>query len=86
MGTKPEASIVLSDEVIQMTAFKKAEHSEDYIIRLFEPTGEKRTTVISIPAAGIQEKVELDGFEIRTLKLDVKAGLLYPVDLLERKE
>ena len=66
-----------------MGCLKKAEDSDDYIIRLFEPTGKKQSTVINIPAVGKKEKVDLSGFEIRTLKLNVKEGSLNQVALME---
>lgn len=82
-GAKPAALAELKDDSVLMTAFKKAESSEDYIIRLFEPAGQVRSTVISIPGAGLERAVDLKKFEIKTLKLDLKAGTLMEVDLDE---
>ena len=82
-GTKPEALAVLSDEAIQMTVFKKAEESDDFIIRLFEPTGYDRSTIIRLPAVGLEQQVYLKKFEIKTLKLDIKGKTLTEVSLME---
>lgn len=82
-GKKPKQLILLSDDSVQMTAFKKAENSGNYIIRLFEPTGQKRSTVISLPAIGIEKTVEMGKFEIKTLKLDLEEKTLFEVDLME---
>lgn len=84
-GKKPEELIRLEDDVVQMSAFKKAEHSNDYIIRLFEPTGQSRCTVIDIPVLGIREEIKLGRFEIKTLKLNPEGKKLIEVDLMERK-
>lgn len=83
-GVKPTPLAVLNDESVQLTAFKKAEISEDYIIRLFEPTGESRNTILEIPSVGVKQKIELGRFEIKTLKLNVKAGKLIEADLMEK--
>ncbi len=45
------------------------EHAYDLIIRLFEPTGRKRTTVLSLPFARVRRNVELTPFEVKTLRL-----------------
>jgi len=53
-------------------------------LRLFEPTGSAQTTNVSIPALGIHHEVRLNGFEIRTLRLDPEAGTLEDAKLCER--
>jgi len=82
-GIKPEALAVLSDEAVQITVFKKAEESDDFIIRLFEPTGYDRSTIIRLPAVGLEQQVYLKKFEIKTLKLDIKGKTLTEVSLME---
>jgi alpha-mannosidase len=83
-GRKPLPGLLLGDDAVQLVAFKKAERSERYVIRLFEPTGQARTTRISIPALGIQEEVALGAFEVKTLLLDAGAKSLTEADLMER--
>ncbi len=83
-GAKPMPFVFLDDEVVQMTAFKKAENSENYILRLFEPTGISRSTVLNIPSFGIKEKINLSKFEVKTLKLSRKKGVLEEVNMLEK--
>ncbi|MEI6132083.1 MAG: glycoside hydrolase family 38 C-terminal domain-containing protein [Bacillota bacterium] len=83
-GVKPEPFVFLNDEVVQMTCFKKAEGTEDYIIRLFEPTGAPRSTVLDIPSLGIKEKIELGKFEVKTLKLNSSKKSLEEVNMLEK--
>jgi alpha-mannosidase len=85
-GTGPKAlpAVVLSDEAVQMTAFKKAEDGDDLIIRLHEPTGQPRSTTVSLPWAGAKQEVRLQGFEVKTLRFDHRTGLFIETDLLER--
>jgi len=83
-GQRPRAGALLSDRVVQVTAFKLAEDDEDLIIRLFEPTGRARTTTLSIPCAGARTRVKLAGCEVKTLRLDRRAGRFEEVDLLEQ--
>jgi len=79
-GRRPAPGPRLSDPVVQMTAFKMG---AGLIIRLFEPTGKPRTTTLTLPWAGVRERVRLDGFEIKTLRYQVRSKRLIEVDLLE---
>jgi alpha-mannosidase len=83
-GVRPPAGVVLSGETVQMTVFKQAEDGRDLIIRLFEPTGRKRSTTLALPFARVRKKVTLRGFEIKTLRFKLKARRFAEVDLLER--
>ncbi len=83
-GKKPGAFVRLEGGTAQLSAFKKEERGDGYILRLFEPTGSAQTTNVSIPALGIHHEVRLNGFEIRTLRLDPEAGTLEDAKLCER--
>ncbi|HEY5587106.1 MAG TPA: glycoside hydrolase family 38 C-terminal domain-containing protein [Ruminiclostridium sp.] len=83
LGKKPVPLIEISDATVQMSTFKKAENSEDYIIRLFESTGNPRKTEIVIPYLNIKEKVSLGKFEIKTLKLNLGDNKLIETKLME---
>ncbi len=83
-GQKIRPLAKLDDDVIQMTAFKKAEKSGDYIIRLFEPTGRERKTILILPALSMRQKLKFGPFEIKTLRLNPKAKTLKEVNLMER--
>jgi alpha-mannosidase len=76
--------VILSDKTAQVAALKKAEDGRDLIIRLFEPTGTGRTTVVSLPWAGVKKKVSLSPFELKTLRFNPKARRFVEVDLMER--
>jgi alpha-mannosidase len=83
MGKKPKPLAVLSDGVVQIAAIKRAENNNNIIIRLFEPTGKKRTTTLSLPFIGKKIRVALSGFEIKTLSINPKTGKYTQTDLLE---
>ena len=79
----PASFITLSDAVVQVTAIKKAESGDDLIIRLFEPTGQPRTTVVSLPFASMEKEITLQGFEISTWRVDVQNHTWREVNLVE---
>jgi alpha-mannosidase len=82
-GAAPKPGITLSGDIVQLTAFKKAEDSAGYVLRLFEPTGNKRTTTLAIPELDMQQEIELGPFEIKTLRLDPDHKTLRETNLLE---
>jgi alpha-mannosidase len=83
-GEKPKPFITLSDDVVQISAVKQAQDDKGLIVRLFEPTGSARETVLSLPFAGLSVELSLGAFEIRTLRIDVSNGKFEDTDLLER--
>jgi alpha-mannosidase len=83
-GIKLQPGICLDDEVVQATAIKKAEDKNWLILRLFEPTGEQRSTKVTIPGRSLSFEVTLKGFEIKTLAVDLDTDEVFEVDLLER--
>ncbi|RKY05799.1 MAG: alpha-mannosidase [Planctomycetota bacterium] len=82
-GKKPKPVAVLTDDVVVITAIKKAEKGNDIIIRLFEPTGRKRTTVLVLPAISKKVKIHMGAFEIKTLRVRPSTGKIAQVNLLE---
>lgn len=84
-GENPRPAAILHDDAVQMTAFKKSESGEDYIIRLYEPTGKARSTLLELPVLGLKQPVELRGFEVKTLKLKASSKELTEVDMVERE-
>ena len=83
-GTAAKPFVVLSDRVIQVSAIKKADRGSAIVVRLFNPTGRKRSTVLSLPFARMKKKIVLGKFEIRTFKADVKKRSWAEVDLMEK--
>ncbi len=83
-GRKPRPGVRIGDDVVQVTAIKKAHDDNDIIIRLFNPTGRARTTTVAIPWIGLKAKATLSRFEIKTLKVNPKTRRVREVNLLER--
>ena len=84
-GKLPKPFVTLSDKVVQITAMKMAESGNDLISRLFEPSGRKRQTMLSITLIRFKKKLTLNGFQIRTLRINLKSGRVSENDLLDRK-
>jgi len=84
LGKLPKSFVNLSDNVIQITAMKMAESGNDLIIRLFEPTGRKRHTTLSLPSIRLKKKLTLNKFEVRTLRINLKSRRISENNLLER--
>lgn len=82
-GVRPLPGITLSDDVVQLVALKRAENGRGYVIRLFEPTGQARSTVIAVPAAGIEQTVSLGAFEVKTYLIEHGAKELREITLIE---
>jgi alpha-mannosidase len=82
-GELPKAGPALSDRAVQITAFKRSDDGDDLIVRLFEPTGRGRKTTLTLESCGLQAEVQMDPFEIRTLRVDRRTARFREVDLLE---
>lgn len=84
-GKKHSPGILLSDDAVQLAAFKLAETRDWLVFRLFEPTGSKRSTHVDIPSLGLSFDVSLGKYEVKTLACDLKSRRLFETDLLERE-
>lgn len=82
-GAKPKPAVLLDDKVIQLTTLKLAESNKDLIVRLFEPTGRKRSTTLVLPTLRKRRRIELNGFEIKTLRISAN-GTIKETDLMEK--
>lgn len=82
-GENPPVGLILSDHVVQVTAFKQSEDGEGFIIRMFEPTGRSRTTTLTIPGLEMTIQLDFEAFEIKTLYLDPETKLFSVADLME---
>lgn len=79
---KPFAT--LSDDVITLAVFKKAERGDDFIIRLFNPTGDARKTVLSLPSIDFEKEFTLTAYEIKTLRINLSTKDVREVSLIEK--
>ncbi len=73
--------ITPSDEVV-LTALKKAEEGEDWIIRLYEPRGRSAHAAIQIPLLGAAFAVEAGPHQIKSYRVS-PAGAVSEVNFLE---
>jgi alpha-mannosidase len=83
-GRKPKAGAILGDRVCQISCLKFAEDNDDLIVRVFEPTGRKRSTLLSLPFIGLRTRVDLRPFEVKTLRVNSKSRKIIEADLLEK--
>ena len=84
-GQKCKPAVILEDDSIQLAAMKLAESSNDYIVRLFEPTGKARSTTMRLPWMKRRIKIDLGRFEIKTLRINARSGKISDVNLMEEK-
>lgn len=75
--------IELKDDVVQLGAFKKMEQGDDYIVRLFEPTGSSRETEVALPSLGLSFNVALQPFEVKTYRVSANEGTVAETSLME---
>ena len=79
-GEKGTPGAVLDGEGVQLTALRPAEDGRGMILRLFDSTGKGAKASVELPLYGAAATVELQPFEIRTLRAEIgsiqEAGLL----------
>ena len=79
-GEKPQTPIIVSDnDVVNVTAIKRSDDGNGYVIRLFNPTDEKQKVKITV--CGSDMIVEFNKYEIKTLRF--KDGNLAECTLAE---
>jgi alpha-mannosidase len=83
-GKKIKPFAILSDEVITMPVFKKSEDKKSYVIRLFNPTDKKRTTVLQIPMLRWEKEFIVGKYQVRSFKFDISTKQITETDLIER--
>ena len=75
--------VEISDPAVQLVAAKKAEQGNALILRLFETTGRRRTVTLTAPVAKSKKRITMQGFEIKTLRLDPRRRTWRETDLME---
>lgn len=78
----PAAGPVLSDSAVQVVAFKRAEGSNDRIVRLFEPTGRHRATTLTVDCCAVSARIRMKPYELKTIRISPR-GRIREVGLLE---
>ncbi|HOV68966.1 MAG TPA: glycoside hydrolase family 38 C-terminal domain-containing protein [Clostridia bacterium] len=80
-GKKVTPLVIISGGVVEMPAFKKAERTDEFVVRLYEPSGTKQKITLSIPMFGINKEIEFIGHEVKTFV--VNKGMIKETDLME---
>lgn len=83
---KPAPLVQLSNPVIRLAALKMAENSNDFVIRLFNPTDRPRETRLSWKEETNHQRLFFKPFEIMTLKSNPDTGEFNVCNLLESEK
>lgn len=84
-GKSHPQGIIIENPSIVLSAFKKAEKKEGFIIRLFEPTGNKQQTNIYIPPLDLNFSTSFNRFEVKTFYIDIVQKKISECNLLEER-
>ena len=67
IGSKPQAPVsIINNDIINITALKKAEIGDGYIIRLFNPVEDEQKATLRIENA--ESEIKFGAFEIKTFR------------------
>ena len=83
-GEKVKAFATLSDDAVSLAVFKRSEKGDRYVLRLFNPTAQDRTTTLEVPSIGFAKEFGLKPYEFVSFAFDPDTKALEAVDLLER--
>ncbi|MFA5293013.1 MAG: glycoside hydrolase family 38 C-terminal domain-containing protein [Phycisphaerae bacterium] len=83
-GKKPKPFAVMNKTVIEISAVKKAENNNGWIIRLFNSSPKKQAARLKLPVLDIKTRLDFGPFEIKTLRVNSK-GKIFEVNLMEEK-
>jgi alpha-mannosidase len=82
-GKMPKPFASLNKEFIEISAIKKAESNNDWIIRLFNSTNRKQLAKLKLTVLGISRNLSFGPYEIKTLRANSK-GKIYEANLMEK--
>lgn len=83
-GEKEKVSFLTIDNPrVILSALKKSEDRDGYIIRLYESSGENTSALLSVLNGKIKKKVELKANEIKTYFLSVAEGYMEETKMIE---
>jgi alpha-mannosidase len=85
VATRPKPLVVLGDPVVQLVAAKPAEQGRGIILRLYNPTPQRRTTVLKLPLTAERHRLSFGPHEVRSIRLGPQRGRWTEVDLIERR-
>lgn len=80
-GKKAGSAVVLDCENVGISAFKKAQSNDGYIVRVYENAGKETKASFKIESLGIEHEFSLSKFEVKTFLL--KDNLVAETNLVE---
>lgn len=83
-GKKPVKPISVDNKLIHISAVKQSDKGNDLVVRLFESSGYKKKAKLNIPSIKKTYKLDFDGFEVKTLRINLKTKKAKETDLLEK--
>lgn len=78
--------ITVDNPQVIISAIKKAENFSGYILRVYESTGKSAKANIRVLDGRIDQKISLEGFEVKTYKIDMEEACLTETGLIEEFE
>ena len=82
---RPKPLAVLTDPVVQIAAIKLPDQGKGMILRLYNPTAQRRTTVLNLPLTGARQRLTFGPHEVRSFRVGPKRGAWTEIDLIERR-
>ena len=82
-GVKKDGFLKLDNAAIVVSAIKKAEKSDDFVLRLYESTGKEQETIVEIGELRIWKKVGFHPFEIKTFVINLQNEELEETSIIE---
>ncbi len=83
-GKRVRAFAKLSDDVVTMPVFKRSENQKGYVVRLFNPTAQNRSTTLELPVFRVKESFDLKPYEVRSFMFDTKAKTMTEINFVEQ--
>lgn len=84
LGTQPKPFALLDNKIIEISAIKKAENNNDWIIRLYNSSAGKQLALLHLPVLNIKKTISFGKFEVKTFRVNSKSKI-FEVNLMEEK-
>lgn len=84
-GTAVRSACSIDSKTVVLTAFKKSDYSDRYLLRLYNPYEKAATATVRADFANASFALELSPFEVKTILVDAKTARWEITDLLENQ-
>ncbi len=82
-GERTGQFITVDNSQVILSAIKRAENFNGFVLRIYESTGKEAQANIRLLDGRIDQKVKLKGFEVKTYKIDLEESCLTEIGLIE---